>query len=404
MSTSRATIGIAGHAGIGHTHCPGGLIQDDSVGFAIASAIIRDVLGVDTRVASVDVDPDRNQIAITTADGGVGRASPRRGISPSEARLIHAVDGRDALRCHALAVEALGRTYGQGVLETPVALEAALANSVIDTFRRKAPDRFQVTTEDISTNAGLIGGIATKIGGVEVSVMAIVNESTSGIGPDEDLEGNVALGAKAKLMDRLGMLRCPTIVLEGKAYSPALSDRLDESTFLVRVQKDIDNMVVAEALLEAVRELGYPVEYRDDAFPRNDGALKRKTVDFAERVIETAGRLKTAELGSEKVVIVAELARQISEEAGGVSFMSDALFDVVRQTGLMPGTSAVLSMLVTKQYLEHWKMPLLEDEDVERMKNIVYAAIPKIALRLDEANGIVDRLYSDLSSLESVIR
>ena len=404
MSKSHVSLGIAGHAGIGHTHCPGGLIQDDSAGFAVAGAIIREVLGADTHVASVDVDSDRNVIAVTTVDGGVGRASPRRGVSPSEARLIRAVEGRDALRCHALAVEALGRTYGQGVLETPVALEAALANSVIDTFHKKAPDRFHMTMEDLVTNSGLIGGVATEIGAASVSVMAIVNESTSGIGPAEDLEGNVALGAKGKLMGQLGMLRCPTIVLEGKAYSPALSDGLDRATFLVRVQKDLDNVVVAEALYDAVKELGYPVIYLDDAFPRNDGVLKRKTVEFAERLIETAESLKKAELASEKVVIIAELARQISQEAGGVSFMSDKLFDIVRQTGLMPGTSAVLSMLVTKEYLAHWKMPLLEDEDTDRMKNIVYAAIPKITSRLDEANDIVDKLYSDLSGLEAQVR
>ncbi len=337
MSLSNQRIGIAGHAGIGHTHCPGGLIQDDSAGFAVAASIIREMLGADTRVALVDVDPDRNTIAVTTADGGMGRAAPRRGISPSEARLIKAIEGRDALLCHAVAVEALGRTYGQGVLETPVALEAALANAVVDTFHRKAPDRFHVITEDLANNSGLIGGMAAEIGGVPVSVMAIVNESTSGIGPNEDLEGNVALGSKGKLMGTLEMLRCPTIVLEGKAYSPALSDSLERNTFLVRVQKELDNVVIAEALHEAADDLGYPVIYRDDAFPRNDGILKRKTVDFAGRLIETAEKLKKAEFGSEKVLIVAELARQVSEEAGGVSFMSDRVFDIVRQTGLMPG-------------------------------------------------------------------
>ena len=404
MSTSKASIGVAGHAGIGHTLCPGGLIQDDSVGFAVAGSIIRDILGADTHVKSVDADPDSNTIRVSTVDGGIGQSSPRRGLTPSEARLMRGIEGRDALYCQTLAIEALGRVYGQGVLETSAALEAALANSVVDTFHKKAPDRFHMTVESQPTNSGLIGGISADIDGVSTSVMATVNESSSGIGPDEDLEGNVALGSKGKLMEKLGMLRCPTIVLEGKAYSPALSDDLQQNTLLVRVQRDLDNIVVAEALHESAKELGYPVVFLDDAFPRNEGVLRRKTIEVAESIIETAERLKTAELGSEKVLVAAELARLVGQEVGGVSFMSDKLYDVVRVCGLIPGTSAVLSILVTEEYLAHWKMPLLEQEDVAMMKSIVYGAIPRIASNLDEANDVVDRLYEDLSPLESLIR
>jgi hypothetical protein len=403
MSISKATLGVAGHAGIGHTLCPGGLIQDDSVGFAVAGSIIRDILGTDTHVKSVDADPDRNSIKVSTVDGGSGQSSPRRGITPSEARLMRGVEGRDALFCQTLAIEALGRVYGQGVLETSAALEAALANSVVDTFHKKAPDRFHMTVESQRTNSGLIGGISTEIDAVNTSIMATVNESSSGIGPNEDLEGNVALGSKRELMMKLGMLRCPTIVLEGKAYSPVLSDGLQRNTLLVRVQRGLDNVVVAEALYDSAKELGYPVIFLDDAFPRNEGVLRRKTVEVAESIIETAERLKTAELGSEKVLVAAELARLVGQEVGGVSFMSNRLHDIVRQCGLMPGTSAVLSMLVTREYLAHWKMPLLEQDDVDMMKSIVYTAIPRIVSRLDEANDSIDRLYEDLAPLESLI-
>jgi hypothetical protein len=380
------------------------VIQDDSVGFAIASSIIREILGADTHVKSVDVDPDRNIIRVTTVDGGTGQSSPRRGITPSEARLIHGIAGRDALLCHTLAIETLGRMYGQGVLETPAALVAALANSVVATFHKKAPDRFHLTKESLVTNSGLIGGISTEINAVSTSIMTTVNESSSGIGPAEDLEGNVALGSKGELMRKLGMLKCPTIVLEGKAYFPALSDSLQQNTFLVRAQKDLDNIVVAEALYDSAKELGYPVIFLDDALPRNEGVLKRKTVEVAERIIKTAESLKKAELASEKVLIAAELAELVSQDVGGVSFMSNKLHDIVRQAGLMPGTSAVLSMLVTQKYLAHWKIPLLEQEDIEMMKNIVYSAIPKIASNLDEANDLLDKLYADLAPLESLIR
>ena len=99
METQAVSLAVAGHAGIGHTHCPGGLIQDDSVGFAVACSIIRDVLKADTRVHSVEVDPDHNTIEITTIDGGKGRATPRRGVTPSEATLIR---GGRRRRCRSL--------------------------------------------------------------------------------------------------------------------------------------------------------------------------------------------------------------------------------------------------------------------------------------------------------------
>ena len=207
MSISNVSLGIAGHAGIGHTHCPAGVIQDDSVGFAIASSIIQEILGADTHVKSVDIDPASNIIRLTTVDGGTGQSSPRRGVTPSEARLMHNILGREAILCHALAIETLGRIYGQGVLETPAALAAALANSVVDTFHKKAPDRFYLTKESLVTNSGLIGGISTEINAVSTSIMTTVNESSYGIGPAEDLEGNVALGSKGELMRKLGMLK-----------------------------------------------------------------------------------------------------------------------------------------------------------------------------------------------------
>lgn len=401
---STPLIGIAGHAGIGHTHCPGGLIQDDSLGFAVAASMIKDALDADTRVKSASADPDTNSIEITTFDGGVGSAIPRRGISPREARLMQGVEGRDAILSQTLAIHAFGRMYGQGVLETPSSLQAALANAAIDTFRKKAPATFHVTTEDLPTNSGLIGGLTTEVAGVPASVLATVNATTGGLGPNEDLEGNVALGAKREVMRALGMLRLPTIVLEGKAYKSAMSDGLKQTTILVRVQKDLDNIIVAEALHEAAKELGYPVIFIDDAFPRDDGALRRKTEEVADAVKNAAEVLKKAELGTEKVLAAAELARLVSHEVGGCSFMTDKLFDVVRTTGLIPGTSAVLSMLVTREYLDHWKIPFVEQQDIDAMKSIVTTAVRKLSSRLDEANDVLERLYEDLSPLETHIR
>ncbi len=389
-------IGLAGHVGVGHVNSHSGFVQDDSGGFATVGSIIRGILGVDTHVKSVDVDSGTNAIKVTTVDGGIGESSPRRGITPREAELIRGVIGQDALFCQALAVRTLGRIYGQGVLEVPVTLEAALANSVVDTFHKKAPDKFNITREDLETNSGLIGGMLTEIKGISSSVLITINESSTGLGPNEDLEGNVALGSKGELMRKLDMLRCPTIIAEGKAYFPPVSDGLHQNTFLVRAQKDFDNAVVAKALYDSAKELGYPVIFLDDALPHHEGAMKQNTIQLAEEIIESAERLRNAELAAKKVLIVAELAKLVSQDAGAVTFMSNKLHDVVRGVGMIPGTSAVLSIFVSRGYYEHWKIPLFEEEDVERAKNIINLAMTKIVSNMDEAVELVNRFYVNL--------
>jgi len=402
-SVGNKRLGLAGHAGIGHVHSHSGFVQDDSGGFVVVGSIIKGILGADTCVRAVDVDPDTNVIKVTTMGGGIGESFPRRGITPREAELIRGVIGQDALFCQALAVRTIGRMYGQGVLETPVALEAALANSVVDTFCKKAPDRFDVTRESLKTNDGLIGGMSTEIEGINTSVLITVNRSSAGLGPAEDLEGNVALGSKGELMRRLDMVRCPTIILEGKVYLPSMSDELHQNTFLVRAQRDLDNMVVAKALYDAAQELGYPVILLDDALPHREGIMEQNTIHVAEKIIESAEKLKKAGLASEKVLILAELARLVSQDAGAITFMSNKLHDVVRGVGMMPGTSAVLSMLVTKDYWEHWKIPLFEEQDVEMAKNIIGLAMSKVASNIDAAYDLVNKFYVSLDSLEQVI-
>lgn len=403
MTETKMRIAIAGHAGIGHVHCPGGLIQDDTAGFSVAGAIIKDCIDADTVVQEVTTDPTTGVLEVTTRDGGIAQAAPRRGITPAETLLMQQAAGRDALLCQTVTVGTMGRMYGQGVLETPSCLAAALANATLDTFRRNAPDRFHTAVESVPGNYGLMGGLRTTIEDVPVSVLATVNASTSGAGPNEDLEGNVALGSKRELMAALDMLRCPSILLEGKAYSPTLSNGLHENTFLVRVNRQLDNIVVAEALFDSARSLGLPVILLDDAFPQCEGVLKAKGAEVAHSIIRTAEALMRAERGADKVRIVAELARLVSEECGGMSFMTNGVHDVVRQVGMIPGTSAVLSMLVTRSHLDHWKIPLLEMDDVLAMKNIVLGAVPLLAGRLDEAYRVIEEQYVDISPLETLI-
>jgi hypothetical protein len=403
---SRKVIGIAGHAGIGHVNGVAGFIQDDSAGFITVGSMIADLLHADTRIRETQADVDANTITITTMDGGTCTTSPRRGITPAEAKLIEGIVGQDTLFCQSVAVNCLGRMFGQGVLETPVALQAALANAIVDTFHTKAPDTFIMAKENVRGNGGLMGGLTVPFedeNETTLSYLITVNYTRGGLGPAEDLEGNVALGSKRGLMEALEMLQCPTIIVEGKAYLPAISDQLDRNNFLVRAQRGIDNQIVARALLESAQELGYPVIFRDDLLPHAEGAMKQATEAFAEQVIGCAERLKAAERAPEKVALVAELARLISEDAGAVTCLSSPIHDVVRGTGNVPGTAAVLSMLVSRSHYKHWKIPLFGPEDAEQARKIINLAVGKIALNYAAACSELDEHYVDIRLLESVL-
>ncbi len=397
-------IGLAGHAGVAHAHGHSGLVHDDSGGLVIVGSIARELLRVDTHVRRVEVDLADNSILVSTVSGGTGTSFVRRGITPAEAQLMKAAEGQDALFCQALAVRTLGRIYGQGVLEVPAAFEGALGNAVVDSLHRAAPGRFHIVEESVATNDGLIGGMVAEVGGVDTALLLMVNRCSGGIGPVEDLEGNVALGSKRKLMDKLGMLRCPTIVVESKAYFPEVSDRIERHTLLVRFQRGLDNRVVAECLHGAAVELGYPVMLWDSAFPPPQGALKEKRLEFSARLIGLANRLIDAKLGSEKVLLSAELAKLASEDAGAITFMSDGLHDIVRAPGTIPGTSAVLSMLVSREYRDHWKIPLMEPADVEIAQRTIERAIGLLASRWDEAYEELDRYYVSVDRLEESVR
>ncbi len=402
MNSSKR-IAVAGHAGIGHVHGYAGFVQDDSGGFVTVGAILRELLGADTRISEARADADSNLITITTVDGGTATTSPRRGITPAEARLIEGLAGQDALFCQSLAATTVGRIYGQGVLETPVALEGALANAVLDGFNRKAQGRLKLVEESIPGNCGLLGGLSVQEGDVTISYLASVNYTRGGLGPVEDLEGNVALGSKATLMQELDMVKCPTIVVEGKAYLPSISDSLPENTFLVRAQEGIDNVAVARALFESAQELGYPVMLRDDLLPYAEGSVRQQTMDLARRIRQCAERLEASELAWEKAQIVAELAQLVSQDAGAVTCLSDRVHDLVRGAGMIPGTAAVLSMLVSRSYHEHWKIPLFEPEDAERASNIVTLAIDKIAQDYHAAMENLERDYVDLEPLRQAL-
>lgn len=386
-------IGIVGHVGVGHVHSHMGFVQDDSGGFAVATSLLQRALPVNLRIKAVECDVAGGTVTVVTEDGGVGRASARRGITPAEAALMQAAAGKDAVFTQSIAVSTFGRMYGQGVTETPVAFQTAIALALVDTFARKYPESVRVVGEDMPGRVGKVLGAVIEIEGTPVSLLAVVNASEGGLGPNEDLEGNVMLGAKGELMKELSFTNLPTIIIEGKMFVPKVSEGIKERTFWIRAQEEVDNTTVAASLVQAAAELGLPHLYSRDVLPQIKDTFRQATRALGQRIVDIGERLKKAELAEEKVALIAELAVIVSQDAGGVTFMSNPLQEVARSAGLVPGTAAVLSLLVTPEEKAWWKIPQLTPEDVEDYLRIVMLAVGKLSGDLGAARDELARKY-----------
>lgn len=366
-------LGISGHAGAGHVHSHKGFIQDDSGGFAVASSFINLAYPADTLIDRVSCKD--NVVEVETVDGGIGKAIARRGFTRYEEELLQRSLGRDGLYSQSLAYRCFGRIYGQGVMEAPVAFQTALCRAVIDTFHRKYPKAILISDEGLESNVGMCMGALIEVHETCVAVMALVNASKGGIGPVEDLEGNIYLAAKGSLMKRLGLTEIPTIIIEGKAYIPTFSSKLTENTFWVRFNEEFDNPAVGDALIKAVDRCRAPGLHSNTAYPRYTGEMKDTTVALGRKIVDIGTKIQNATTSREKAHLIAELAVLVSQDAGGITYMSNDLHEIVAGGGLVPGLAAVLSIAVSETYIRKNQLPEITTDDIENYVNISVEAI-----------------------------
>ncbi|MBC7239447.1 MAG: hypothetical protein H5T71_05045, partial [Chloroflexi bacterium] len=209
------------------------------------------------------------------------------------------------------------------------------------------------------------------------------NGSRAGLGPCEDLEGNVYRGIKLRLLKKLRALKTPTIVVESKAFNPAIE--ISQRSFLVRYNKEVDNSTVASSLCKALEELSFPFLCLDTAFPLLDKpAIEVEVERFLKHLLNLAKALSKSKTSRKRALLLGELAKLVSEDAGGIVFMSSQINRVARAVGLMPGTGAVISMCLPKAYIEEYRIPFVDERDVDETVLI----LRKATLRLWE--GIED--------------
>jgi hypothetical protein len=260
-------------------------------------------------------------------------------------------------------------------MEAPVAFQTALCRAVIDTFHRKYPEDIHISDEGLKSNVGMCMGAKIEVHGTCVAVMAVLNATKGGIGPVEDLEGNICLAAKGSLMKRLGLTEIPTIIIEGKAYIPTFSSKLTENTFWVRFNEEFDNPAVGDALIQAVDKCRIPGLHSNTAYPRYTGEMKDTTLALGKKIVDIGNKIQTSTTSREKAHLIAELAVLVSQDAGGITYMSNDLHEIVAGGGLVPGLAAVLSIAVSESYINQNQIPELTPDDIENYIKISVEAI-----------------------------
>lgn len=376
-----------GHAGAGHVHSHSGFIQDDTAGFSVAVTLMAQAYPVNTTIKAVTVQGD--WFTVTTEDGGTGKAYARRGITPYEADIAFRAVGADAVFSQQIVLGAFGRIYGQGINEVPVALQTAMCHAVMNTFLVKYPENFVYEDERLAGTCGGCLGTVITIDGHPVSVLATLNAATGGTGPIEDAEGNLAYGGKGVVMRRLGLDTLPTIVLESKAYVPSVGSELSTDVLWVRYNEEADNPVVGKALCCGAHDASVVTMCSNTAYERGTTELKTMTRQLGERISELGAALSAAQTSVEKVSLISELAELVSQDAGGVTFMSSALHSLVGGGGLQPGMAAVLSMAVSSVNIRRWHIPAVSPMDVRQYLRVITAATSHLIANIDDATQLV---------------
>ncbi|WP_200802435.1 hypothetical protein [Desulfopila aestuarii] len=270
-------------------------------------------------------------------------------------------------------------------MELPVALQTATCLAVIDTFEKRYRESVFTCPEGMAGKVGMCIGSVLEIDEIPVSVMAVLNANEGGLGPDEDLEGNIMLGEKGALMKKLGLDQVPTIILESKAYVPAVCRGLEENALWIRINKDVDNRVVYDALVRGCKEANFNYIKTDTAYNRGTGEIASATRELGKRIAGLGNALVGAEMARDKVRIIGELALLVSEDAGGVTYMSSKLHDQVGGGGIMPGSSAVLSMVISETAIRIWKIPAFTAQDSDMYLSVLEKALPILAENVEEA-------------------
>lgn len=385
---AKGMIGIAGHVGVGHAFSHSGFFQEDSGGFAVLLTLLGRACPLDIEIASVAVMGGEH-VVVTTKGGGTGSAWALHGFTPYEERMMQRAVGERCAAPQTLASRIYGRVYGQGAGTQACAFSLAVAKAMLDTVRARWPCRLVSAPEDMPNSCGEYLGGVVEADGVPLSWLLTINATCGGIGPNEDAEGCVPIGNKAEVMRALGLDGIPLLILEGKAYAPAMEPPLKRNALFVRWNHEYDNPVAGQCYARAAEESGYPVLVQSDTYPRMGTSLADETRRLGQRICSLGEAYGKAGTSSEKIELMAELATLCSHDAGGSIFMSDAVHRYAGNGGLWPGLGAMLSLIVTEDEAVAWKSLRLTEKELEMLTDVLLKAAGYLYERREEALAFV---------------
>lgn len=223
---------------------------------------------------------------------------------------------------------------------------------------------------------------------MDVSVLGTVNATLGGIGPNEDLEGNSPNYSKKEIIEKLGMDKLPTLIVEAMIYS-SFSNGLVENTYFVRGDENDDNPYVVEAVINACKNLDLPLIHHKTGMKRTKDALRNNTKLVGEKIVTLGEKLRLAETSEEKVNIIADLAVVVSQDCGGISFMSNNLHEEVGGAGMIKRTSAVINLVCTNEYNKENPIPFLTEKELKEYVSISKEVIKEIYINVNLAKDFI---------------
>ena len=115
------------------------------------------------------------------------------------------------------------------------------------------------------------------------------------------------------------------------------------------------------------------------AYPRYTGEMEETTISFGQKIKDIGQKIESSTGSQEKANLVAELALLVSQDAGGITYMTNDLHEIVAGGGLVPGLAAVLSIVVSQTYIDDHHIPEMTSDDVDSYLDIIVEAIEFMA-------------------------
>lgn len=380
----KGLLGIAGHAGIGHAFGSDDFMQEDSGAFAVLLHILERAYNPDFEIKSVRL-VDSKTVEVTTKSGGIGLGEAFRGFTPFDELIMKKSIGMKELAPQSIATIIFGQIYGQGAGDQASAFALAFAKALIDSIRKVCPTTLHSMPDNVPGSVGEFLGGVVNIEGIPVSWMLTINASEGGTGPNEDSEGTIPIGNKGIMMQCLGMNSIPLIVLEGKAYFPHESSKLEKTCYYVRWNSEYDNPIVGNCLTEALTCNQKIFVLNSNAYPRMTTTLDDATRDVGEEIVRIGQSYINAQTATEKISLMRELAYINSHIAGDSVFMSPAIEQISGAGGLWPGQGAMLSILADKKEVSEYRCMILSLAEIFDFANIVVDASIILAKKIEES-------------------